>query len=419
MNASIPAARTLLHSLRADWPAWLAIAFVALIPFRRHMELPLLVFALSLAWLWRSPVYRPDVRQAAPFVLGLFACFWIPVLVSSFDSYRPQHSWLVTVAGLRYAAAALAIAVLLRAPGRRRLALTGMAAVLGFWVLDGIVQLLFGRDLFGFAAHPDRLNALFGERFQFYGPLLAMLSPLALEFVRRRCPTWVFIAAFGLIFVVVLLAGMRAGWLAMGLLAAFYTLAGLRSGARAERRAALLLPLLVAGLLAGAWAGSEAVRERVALSLRLAEGSVEAVDRASSWRLPIWRAALKMYAAHPVNGVGARAYPVAYYDFAPADDIHVVNNPAGNGGAHAHNIVLEAMADTGSLGLLGLLLAYGLGVRTWLRMGSAERQEALPYALCLGLLAFPLNTHFATLGVTTSSLIWFCVGLLAACRRDA
>jgi hypothetical protein len=65
-----------------------------------------------------------------------------------------------------------------------------MAYVLLFWALDGFVQLLLGFDLFGIPMHEDRLNALFFSRYQFYGPVLAMLSPLLLEFARRRWAPW-------------------------------------------------------------------------------------------------------------------------------------------------------------------------------------------------------------------------------------
>ena len=36
----------LLKRLQSEWPSWLVIAFVALLPFGRMAELPLSVFAL-------------------------------------------------------------------------------------------------------------------------------------------------------------------------------------------------------------------------------------------------------------------------------------------------------------------------------------------------------------------------------------
>ena len=74
----------LMRRLQTDWASWLAVAFIALLPFGRWSELPLSLFALSLAWLARDSEQRGKIRQAATFVLPLFLCFWIPMVVSSF-----------------------------------------------------------------------------------------------------------------------------------------------------------------------------------------------------------------------------------------------------------------------------------------------------------------------------------------------
>jgi hypothetical protein len=79
-------------------------------------------------------------------------------------------------------------------------ALAGIAVgFLRFWAADGFVQLLLGFDLFGIAMNPDRLNALFFSKYQFYGPVLAILSPLMLEYARRRWPAWAWVVSFALV----------------------------------------------------------------------------------------------------------------------------------------------------------------------------------------------------------------------------
>ncbi|MBT8059765.1 MAG: hypothetical protein KJO33_09225, partial [Gammaproteobacteria bacterium] len=162
--------------LQSDWPSWLAVAFIALLPFGRLSELPLSAFALSLAFLARSADNRAQIRSAARFVVPLFLCYWIPMVVSSFDSMALQKSWIQSAAALRYLAAALAMSLLLSAPSARERVLRWTAWLLLFWAFDAFVQLFFGRDLFGIAMHPDRLNALFVKKYQFFGPTLAMLS---------------------------------------------------------------------------------------------------------------------------------------------------------------------------------------------------------------------------------------------------
>jgi len=68
-----------MRRLQSDWASWLAVAFIALLPFGRLSELPLSIFAISLALLARSAENRALIRSAASFVLPLFLCFWIPI----------------------------------------------------------------------------------------------------------------------------------------------------------------------------------------------------------------------------------------------------------------------------------------------------------------------------------------------------
>jgi len=76
-----------------------------------------------------------------------------------------------------------------------------------------------------------------------------------------------------------------------------------------------------------------------------------------------------------------------------------------------------ALADTGTIGLVGLLAGFVIGFRRWRAQTPAQRQDAFPYVLALALILFPLNSHFAIYGAYTSSLIWFLVGLWAATWR--
>ena len=167
-----------IRRFQSDWASWLAVAFIALLPFGRLSEIPLSAFAISLAFLASSADNRIRIRAASKFILPLFLCYWLPMVLSSFDSMDPQKSWTQSAAALRFLAAALAMSVLLNAPSARERVLRWTAWLLLFWAVDAFVQLFLGRDIFGIAMHPDRLNALFVKKYQFFGPTLAMLSPL-------------------------------------------------------------------------------------------------------------------------------------------------------------------------------------------------------------------------------------------------
>ena len=406
-----------VRRLQSEWASWLAVAFIALLPFGRLSEIPLSIFAITLALLAGSADNRARIRSAASFILPLFLCFWVPMLLSSLDSMDPQKSWIQSLASLRFLAAALAMALLLNAASDRERVLRWTAFLLLFWAADAFVQLFFGRDVFGIAMHPDRLNALFVKKYQFFGPTLAMLSPLVLEHARRQWRPWAWALSFAMLLGAVMIAGMRAGWLTMALVLATYMALMLKRENRELRRTIVTIPVLAVIVLAISYYASPLFQERLDVTRAFTTGSETAVDASSMERIPIFKTALTMYREHPVNGVGVRAFPSAYLVYAEPGDIHVGKSGGKSGATHAHNVVLEVMSDTGTIGLLGLLAAIGFLWVHHKRTTPIERQDAFPFALAVFLVLFPLNSHFAIYGTYTSSLIWFLVGLWGASLR--
>jgi O-antigen ligase len=407
--------KLLLKRLQTDWPSWLAVSFFALLPFRRLAEVPLSIFALALPFLLRNAGHRQRIRHVARFVVPVFLCFWIPMVISSFDSFIPEKSWASSLAALRFLAAALSMSVLLYADSARWRVIRWTAFLLLFWAVDGFVQLLFGSDLFGIAMHPDRLNAMFVKKYQFYGPTLAMLSPLLLEHARRRWPSWAWVTAFSLTLGAVLIAGMRSGWLLMGLVLLVYVWLMFWRDNQGLRKVSLSIPVVAVTVIIASYLVSPLFQARLDQSLVLQKGTDAALDAASTYRMPIFKTSLVMFKNHPVNGVGVRAYPSAYMEYAEEGDFHIRNSGGVSGAIHAHNLVLEVMADTGTVGLIGLLIGCLLVIRLWRDMTPAGRIESFPFVLSMALMLFPLNSHFALYGTYMSSLIWILFGLWAGC----
>ncbi len=412
MAAGSASRNRLLQGLVRHWPVWLTFAFFALLPMRRQMEIPLSLLAIGGIVLAASKARRPEVRSACRFILPLFLFFWIPMLASCFDSMDASKSWGQTMASLRYPLAAIAVAVWLKAWSSRELLLRAMTWMLLFWAADAFVQLALGHDVFGVPLHEDRLNALFYSRYQYFGPTLAFLSPLAIDYMRRNwaAPAW--ITGFALIFGAVMISGMRAAWLMMLVITGVFVIVALRNSK--QRWLGLVLPVSAVAMIAVAMLASPLFKERIEDSAQAGLGSQQALDEALSYRLPLFTHALEMYRDHPVNGVGVRAFRAAYPNYAADDDPHMPAT-AGEMRAHqAHNIVLEFMSDTGTIGLVGLLLSYGFCLWWWRRLGPGLRGEALPYALALATIIFPLNSWFSAFGVFTMSNMWMIVGLCAA-----
>ena len=402
--------KVLIRKLQQEWPAWVAIAFIALLPFNRS-GLALAVFVIAFPFLWRSPVHGERTRQLFAWMLPLFLCFWVPMVLSSFDSYDPGKSWSQSLVNLRFLLAAVAMGVLLHPRSLRDRVLMGAALILLFWAVDGFIQLIFGYDLFGIPIHGDRLNALFFKKYQFYGPVMAMLSPLLLEYARRRWNGWAWACAFALVLGAVMIAGMRSGWVAIAMVIGVYAVLMSRRENRGLRRVTMAVPALLMLVVALSYAASPIFQQRVATTLELTRGTEAALNVASSNRVPIFTNAWSMYQDHPINGVGVRAFPAAYLEYAAPDDPHVAALGGKRGARHAHNVVLELMADMGTIGLLAGIAGALLGWRRWRRMRPDQKQDAFPFVLALALVLFPVNTHFALYGTYISTLIWFLVGL--------
>jgi O-antigen ligase len=147
------------------------------------------------------------------------------------------------------------------------------------------------------------------------------------------------------------------------------------------------------GLLVGV-VFRDALEPRVARTLAVLEQrDAEGLDVALSWRLSIWSKAMAMYAAHPVNGVGVDNFQSTYRAMADADDRLIVGGQPG--AFHAHQIVLEILTETGTLGLLLWLSGVAMAWRAWRFADAAARQRARPALVALVVTVFPLNTHLA------------------------
>lgn len=227
---------------------------------------------------------------------------------------------------------------------------------------------------------------------------------------RRRPWTWALLLP---LLLVVLLSLKRTAWIMFAV-----SIAGLLWYACARRGRGVCRAMLLAGLLTSLAAGAAialdpALRARVVETAGLLSGDFEAMDRASSYRLTLWRTGWRMLEAHPINGVGPRGYRHAYGEHAPPGDFWFER---GGGQTHPHLMLLEVALETGLIGLAGYACFLWL-VLARLRQAADEAQAA--WALSAIAAAFPLNAHLAFYGSYWSSLMWLAVAVAMAGERDA
>ena len=107
-----------------------------------------ILFLLGLVKWIRAPQSVLGSDGARLFVT-VFACLWIPMLLSLADAAHPARALKTTVLYLHYLPAGLYVVHMLADHRIRRIVLGGIVVVVGFCCVDGAIQRFNGRDLVG------------------------------------------------------------------------------------------------------------------------------------------------------------------------------------------------------------------------------------------------------------------------------
>lgn len=402
------------YSPNARHFTWLIFFCFLLFSFKRSVELPILIMTIGggvLAYQYgRSFFQAPAIKL---FTL-LFACIWLPMLLSVPDSYALGKSASTALTFIRLYLSGLFIIWVMSDQKQASLLIKLLAGLTAFWVVDALFQAATGHDFFGYAQIPSRLNGVFGERQLRLGNALPVLAPFLILALRKRLALMLLAAAMS--GAVVILAGSRGGWVSFGLVCVWLILSETRRRGVPLWKAGVVAALIG---LAGIFAAFEnpGAKQRLDQTLLLFSGDEAKIDQALSLRWTLWKDAFAMIDAHPVNGVGVRAFRYAYPEFAQPDDPFLsINEASGRptGAFYAHQIAMEVTSETGLIGLAGLGLFYVLLVRSW-RLASQERRiQSLPFAMAALAWIFPFNTHPSFYTAQWSVLIWLIIALLCA-----
>ena len=402
------------RSIKAQYFTWLIFSCFLLFPFKRSIELPILIMTIGggvLAYRYgRAFFQEPAIRL---FTL-LFACIWIPMLISFPDSYDLRKSGGTVLVFLRYYFTGLFVIWALRAQDQVPMLVKLLAGLTAFWVVDALFQAATGHDFFGWSQIPSRLNGIFGERQLRLGNALPVMAPFLILALRKRLPLMILAAV--MTGAVVILAGSRGGWVSFGLVCIWLIFSETRRRGISPWKMGVAAVLIG---LAGTFAAFEnpGARQRLDQTLLLFSGDEAKIDQALSLRWTLWKDVFSMVDAHPVNGVGVRAFRYAYPEFAqPGDPFLAVDEKSGRptGAFYAHQIVLEVMAETGLIGAAGLALFYALLVRYWRQANLERRVLALPFAMGAMAWLFPFNTHPSFYTAQWSVIIWLMIAMVCA-----
>jgi O-antigen ligase len=178
--------------------------------------------------------------------------------------------------------------------------------------------------------------------------------------------------------------------------------------------------LLAAGLivfaLAGtaAYMGSDRISKGIDTALSGLDKETNPAKNSIAHRFWIWEGTLRMIQAHPVNGVGARGFRYAFEEFAPEGDPLQRWAPPANP-YHTHQLILEIAAETGLVGIAGLILMLVILAVSLLKTDrTVLRNDLAPLVASLAAAWFPLNTHHAIYSSYWSQIVWLLIGLYCA-----
>jgi O-antigen ligase len=392
------------------WFALIVLAVLALLPVGRSADVPLVIGATAgIVLVWRERTTLA-ANVGAKLVVALFLCYWIPALISAPGSVAPDKTWSTVAVLLRFLPFALFTSLGLRRSDIWPRIIAACAAITVLWLLDAWVQIFTGYSLAGVMSE-ERLSGIFGTNLKL-GPVLAVLSPFVFLVARERFGWRGLALAFAFQLMPILMAGSRAGWLMFGLVTLVFVWRETKSFGRFLLFASSSACIVVVAATA-AWYTSPAFDARVQRSLLALQGSQHALDEASAGRLRIWGTAVRMFEAHPINGVGARGFRYAYPAFAEPGDAFV-DDTGDEGASHAHQIVLEIASETGVIGLLLWLVGTAIAVRAWFRASGVARERALAPALSLAVMCFPFDTHLAFYSAWWGLLFWWLLSLYCA-----
>lgn len=387
----------------------LFVSVLVLLPFSRYSELPILFLSLiGIVGLIKDR--KPLIDNPQFKILSLvFSCYFLMMLLSSFDSYWQNKTLLVAFASIRFYLASVALLLYLKAKHINRL-IQAVALVAVFWSLDAIFQYFVGVDLIGRASYEGRLNGIFGEHHVKLGPVLALLLPITMIALRKQHSLLRWLSTL-IIIITIILSGTRSAWVMM-----VFTLLAYWFHHVKKRRFQLLLKAgFVATIMVGSlWFVSPEFQQRVNRTLSAFDGTSAGLNHALAERISIWKTSWRMIEGHPVNGVGAHAFRKAYPEFASKDYVLNQNGGVGN---HAHHWVLEILTDTGVIGLM--LFSFALFKLFWFVRKNYHPQYSWAFMIALFSAFLPLTSTYSIFASFWSICIWFIgIGLILVSKQN-
>ena len=332
----------------------------------------------------------------------LFLCLWLPMLLSYIDAVNPTRAAKTVFPYLRFLFAGIYVIQEFDSKKQWGKLNLGIFFIISFWCVDALIQYFIGVDLFGYPRLPGHIHGAFYPEITI-GHVTAALSPLYFHAVYNygKKYLWLWLLLIPL-FMVIMLSGRRAAWIMLIVSLSGYALYLWRLPDRKTLVRLIISGVVLLLLTTIIVINDKEFKYRIDMTAKLFSSDYETIDLASAYRLTLWRTAIAVSKDNWFNGVGPRGFRYVYTQYSdPDDEFHET------GQTHPHQLVLEVLAETGLIGITGLILFI------WFlyRFIRKHRLGMATYPWLLGLLVavFPFNTHMAFYGSYWSSLIWWLI----------
>jgi len=366
---------------------FLGLMLLAWQPFTGGTRLPSLLLILLGGWLLFKK--RIDWNAQSVHRLGIiFLLLLVPILISIPGSFNPSGSVKVALVLMLFFVAGLALMQGLETEADHAWLQRWLTIVLLVWLGDGFIQYIFGYDLLGVPMGSDgRMMGPFPDNLHF-ALFLTVLMPIMLWRMAKEHP----LAAIAILALIGFAAGMSGA--RSNLFFYLLAIATLMPRFCWLHRAFIVLALSVA-IIAAASQSETTLSRLQQFNIPSGEQSLfKKLDHLLSGRMIIWETAGKMIQDRPLTGVGAGAFADAYDHYAPRPEDPFRSGGSYDGGVYnAHQMYVSIAAESGLIGLAGLLVSIALVVRWYFQASPDHRARAAPYAASLAVIAFPLQSQ--------------------------
>ena len=341
-------------------------------PFSGGPRIPtVLLIILGIFFLVKRNISFSDQRLRR-FII-ILTLFFIPTVLSLLNSYdRDGTLKLIFILPL-FIPFAAAIFYLVDSKIKLKLFYSLIVFVSAFWMFDGLVQLIYGHDLFGVPPWPGDGVRIVGPFAQHLRLSLFLSIAIPLVLFRLKDSSWIWtITYLAFVLFIILLSGVRTDLLTALIAISLYIVINKKT-----KMLFVLIPMfVVVGMLASNNSTTSDAKLKTFSSF---PSTYQEWNTLSSYRLDIWLTSKNMFIENPFIGVGAKS--VADNNFFNGETVF-----------HAHHPVISIAAETGFIGLLGLFSALFMLYKWGRRSLTGSELLANPWFQILILMFFPVQS---------------------------